>query len=454
MRRLLLSLLAVLLLPSLACSGPEPPPAPPSEPAQAPFHQLNPSPGLAPATEAASPPATAPASPGGPLAPESRTAGVSPESSSPGSSRTVLAATDSPVDPERIFLAAVEAMADVSSYRYHMEVDAVVEVDAGSTEMGGFEGMGLMGGVGTFLVVLDGYFVAPDRNSMTMSVELGPITYEIRSVSIGDDLYVLDPFTGMWSLDDGSGISDPATDPAALVRENFPGGLAYVGLEELESGPVHHLRGMIDAVGLGERDILLPGSAAEDVEVHYRVGLDDMLFRSVGMSFSLMEDGVPVDLELRMDFTDYGAELSVERPLTGPDLESARADCDDALRARLSGEDGTGDSAWVNGHIGWVREHVDGCGPAVWKRQAADRDPGAMPWGCFTESRDDAGSAILTVGGAPPPSRFLDEDGSPAGVTARDDAGNMLIYWELDPFRGGPSCWLYLANDSAWNDGR
>lgn len=336
-------------------------------------------------------------------------------------------------DAARIFRAASAAMESAPSYRWRMEI---------STRSGG------LGPLDAAEILIEGRFVAPDRDALEMQIGLGALTISVSAVSIGEDLYVLDPFTGEWSTD-GSALSGSPSSPLALIEEDFPGSLAYAGLEEVRGEWVHHLVAEIDPEVLS--DAMELGGGVSGPEADYWIGRDDLLFRSFRMSFSQREGGVVTDLALTGEFTDYGADLSVERPLAGEALRAARAECDGLLRARLASGAGAGDSSWVNSLVGEVASGPDSCGPEVWQRRATDWEAEFTPSGCFDESVDPAGVSTFSLSGSAIPPGLLDGDGSPSWSTSRDERGNMLVYWGFGLFGKGDLCWLYLSDEDAWS---
>ena len=130
-----------------------------------------------------------------------------------------------PEDARDLFNRAVIATGAVSSYRYHMEV--------------GFQASGA-GDVGNTVITMEGRYLAPDRNALEMTVSFGFISMNVSTVSIGDDLYTMNPFTGEWSLE-RIPLLGSASAPWMLIEEDFLEGLSYVGLEELDSGSAHRL---------------------------------------------------------------------------------------------------------------------------------------------------------------------------------------------------------------------
>ena len=152
-----------------------------------------------------------------------------------------------------------------------------------------------------------------------------------------------------------------------------------------------------------------------------------------------------------IDFSDYGADLVVERPVQS---ERAKAGvvCDILLRDVLATEPGTVYSGWVDDQVARVQKSSDGCSPDIWSRQATDWSADNLPRECFTDLRDVSDNPVFTVGDAVIPAGLTVDDDGPVLSTMRDEAGNMLVYWVPDILllSGGTSCWLYLVDDQSW----
>ena len=159
---------------------------------------------------------------------------------------------------------------------------------------------------------------APDRSRGKLTLSVMVFALEIDILTVGGVTYTTNPQSGEWEV---SVLGTPGIpNPAGLIR----GGATlltratYVGREERDGEPVHHLAGIVRLDALAD----VAGEAAADIWI----GTEDLLVREVAIE-------APVDLKalglavggagltgsgvaaLSIRLSGYGDPVSIEAPV-------------------------------------------------------------------------------------------------------------------------------------------
>lgn len=203
---------------------------------------------------------------------------------------------------------ALLGMEQAGSYRYGMLLEFEVSLGA----PGDFPGVVPEDFPVEVTVEVEGEVLLPDRRGVVMVLGLGGFGVEVEARQVGDEVYLRDPLSGVWMLDDAD---DEAEDSGFLFMS---GGFLSVeamqdvrheGIDGLPGGLAHRISVRLDPSVLGD-GLPGPGLDAAGQLVEYWVGVDDSRLLRVRLAVD-SEDGA---LTLLADFRDYGAPLVIEAP--------------------------------------------------------------------------------------------------------------------------------------------
>ena len=351
-----------------------------------------------------------------------------------------------------IFRLSVEAMESSDSFSYVLEMAVPVD-DSGLP-------------VVSFLI--SGVFLAPDRERISMTFRAGGLSMEMEFISIGDDFYVRDPITGVWSLqshepEDVYGLAYLFLDPG------FASAVTLVGLADLDGRPVYHLRGSPVVDILGDYPSVAPVDGVQSAQVDFWIGSDDFLLRRTVLDISHADGfGSPVSTMVSVSFHGYGEPVVIEVPEIAPISVKTEIglNCDGILRNHLVFQRGASTKARMNLVIAQIQSQHSDCASDVWDPDVIDivttgttkvgKCYGAVA-GTLVESKDLVDTSLIVVGDQVVPTSLLRKGASkytPRASSGRDSDNNVLVYFS-DTLSKRPSdganCWLYFARLKSWH---
>lgn len=162
----------------------------------------------------------------------------------------------------------------------------------------------------------EGRYVAPDLADALITVKAAGISTQIGAVAFEGETYLTNPFSGGWEPTPDNFGFDPATlfDPDEGWRPLFAGGLSdatYVGLEEIDGEPFHHVNGVGEAARI---KVITATLVEEPTELDIWLSPIDASVRRV--TFDTTLDGAVSSWQLDLD--GYGETYTIDRPdLTG-----------------------------------------------------------------------------------------------------------------------------------------
>lgn len=161
--------------------------------------------------------------------------------------------------------------------------------------------------------VAEGVVLNPDRAQINIEAVVGGGFVRVKAITIGDDVYLTNPFTGKFELLSTSGIPtgffDPSGGVGAIMTDTKEASL--IGQEEVEGTLTFHVTGNIDSSALQS----LTGSAIEGspIQAHVWIGTEDFLVRRITLTGRITageNDGITRTIIL----FDFNKPVSIEPP--------------------------------------------------------------------------------------------------------------------------------------------
>ena len=213
-----------------------------------------------------------------------------------------------PIEIDAGRLAEIQASLAViaTSESFHFTLDAAIQASVA--------GIGL-----DIPVVAEGDFAPPDRSQATLSINMGFVSFEIKTVTADGVAYATDPQTGEWtrSEDTGGLFASPHEVIGLVLR--VADSMDVVGQETIDDVPVLHLRA-VNALGVLSADpegtatvdvwIDLSDLRPQRVQVEGEISLSDL-----GDQFPAQIGGGPATFTATISISDYGVPVTIETPV-------------------------------------------------------------------------------------------------------------------------------------------
>ena len=339
----------------------------------------------------------------------------------------------------------IAASSGVETGSYEMSVASDVQV----------EGLGVPVSMKIF-----GDYQEPDRQQVTAEVGVSFLKIQIEMVIIGDTVYVKDPLTDVWTVEEGSSGTGGFREFLDLIQPSeLVGRLVLVGNSLVDGRMVFHLEGEVPPEVLGEA-----GEGIESLWVRYSIGSRDHLM--YGSEIRMTDDeGSSTTVAFR--FFDYGKELDIQAPEIGlvrPPLNFDGSECDTTLRQQLVFQRGASRAVHVNEIVAQLHATRSECPAAFWNPEAetsitntdatGDTWAGGVADECFGVS--PGAVADMQVGDQKVPRGLRvqnDDSKTPRTSTGRDSDNNIIVYWSTTAANrpsDGATCWLYVNRLRTW----
>ena len=342
------------------------------------------------------------------------------------------------------------ALAEVETGSYELTVTSDVDV----------EGMGISVGM-----KISGDYQGADRQRIIADVGVAFFNVQVEMIVIGNLLYVKDPVTGDWGVEEGDDFPTGGFHEFmdAIRPSDLLGRMAFVGKSRLDGVEVIHLEGDIPPEVLGEA-----GEELESLWVRYLVGLDHHLLHNSEIRMTDKDGGVTT---VAFRFFDYGKELDIRAPEVAspkPVSNFSGFDCDATLRQQLVFQRGASTAANMNELIAQLQATRSECPTDVWNPQAEARATDSAPSvDAWTGAADECwGATAITAANVPsmqigdqkvPQGLRVQNDDSnqPRVSTGRDSDNNIIVYWSTTAANrpsDGAACWLYVSRLRSWSE--
>jgi hypothetical protein len=179
-------------------------------------------------------------------------------------------------------------------------------------------------------VEMEGDYVAPDSLKMTMTANFaGEESPVIELVKIGDTVYVKDPESQQWMMEDEvesyqelAGTEDFASSATEFI-DVFEGS-SLLSDEEIDGVLCYHIKGIVDATKL--EDFSTDVAPMDMLDAELWIGKKDYLVRQ--MIFEVQADTSDSDTEIPVTggsfsftfkFSKYNEPIAIEAPKTNSD---------------------------------------------------------------------------------------------------------------------------------------
>lgn len=212
-------------------------------------------------------------------------------------SAAVSTLTPPSLDAAAIFAKAAQRFESLESFSFRLTHEG-----GGTPITGGLE-----------VEVAEGVVLNPDRAQINIEAVVGGGFVRVKAITIGDDVYLTNPFTGKFELlstsDAPTGFFDPSGGVGAIMMDTKEASL--IGQEEAEGTLTFHLTGTIDSSALQS----ITGSAIEGspIQAHVWIGTEDFLVRRItltGRITAAEKDGITRTIIL----FDFNKPVSIEPP--------------------------------------------------------------------------------------------------------------------------------------------
>ncbi len=152
------------------------------------------------------------------------------------------------------------------------------------------EGGGTPIALGLEMDQVEGDIAAPDRMKATIQAQVRGLFLEVSAITIGDDTYITNPFTGQYekltSGITGGGFFDPAEGISAIIREAI--GPTLLPDDTLEGTPVYHLAATVRSEDL--RSISPGATEGFLLGAEIWIGKEDFLIRKLVLDGRITQD--------------------------------------------------------------------------------------------------------------------------------------------------------------------
>lgn len=216
---------------------------------------------------------------------------------------TALLAACGSDDPEPAALPAATTVLEQSATRMEQlrSMHFLLEHEKGSTE--------IVRGIA--MTRAEGDVVTPDKMQATVKGGLGPVSFEIGIVILGDQAWIQNPLNRRWESEDITidQVFDPRQGVIALVRSTRDATVAAT--EEVGGVDCYRLEATLDS---GDLD-LLPGDPAPGKSVPTRawIGVDDHLVRKVELRGPVAE-GESANLVRTLTLSRFDEDITIAPP--------------------------------------------------------------------------------------------------------------------------------------------
>ena len=209
------------------------------------------------------------------------------------------------IDPARLAEIQTSLAGVLTDEIFHFALDASIQASVAGIEL-------------DIPVTAEGDFTPPDRSQATLSINMGFVSFEIRTMTADGAAYATDPQTGEWvqSSDTGGLFSSPHQVIGLVL--GVADLLEVVGRESIGDVPVLHLRA-IDALGVLSEDS--DGAATVDVWIGtdhlkpVRVSVEgEISLSDLGDQFPAQIGGGPATFTAVISISDYGVPVVIEVP--------------------------------------------------------------------------------------------------------------------------------------------
>jgi len=169
-----------------------------------------------------------------------------------------------------------------------------------------------------------GEFQVPDRNRAEISFTAGGVTVEFETITIGDQTFMTDFYTGAWTALPTLPIpwGNELLAAGAFGTDFGPGvaeGFVLFGEETLDGESVYRVRGPVPGEVLADM-LNDPSIGNGEGEVEYWIGVEDSLVRKVVIEMEITEDGPITNSAVMMTMTavtllsDYNKPVDIREP--------------------------------------------------------------------------------------------------------------------------------------------
>ena len=152
------------------------------------------------------------------------------------------------------------------------------------------EGGGTPIALGLEMDQVEGDIAAPDRMKATIQAQVRGLFLEVSAITIGDDTYITNPFTGEYEKltngITGGGFFDPAKGISAIIREAI--GPILLPDDTLDGTPVYHLAGSIRSEDL--KSISPDATEGFMLGAEIWIGKEDFLIRKLVLEGRITQD--------------------------------------------------------------------------------------------------------------------------------------------------------------------
>ena len=171
----------------------------------------------------------------------------------PAATPAGTAATDL-YGPQELLEIAVASTSALEAFHFEMEVVLTVEAEDAGIELP---------------IKISGDLKTPNMIHAKMSMDLGFLAFEIEVVDTGEKMYMKDPTTGEWTVDESSGslVANPA-EFIALDTENLSS--VTLARKETIDGVEHYVIEAKAGVEEGEVDLRVLGQGAGQPDCPHR----------------------------------------------------------------------------------------------------------------------------------------------------------------------------------------
>ena len=217
----------------------------------------------------------------------------------PGATATPLPSLiPTPADPQTLLQESGRRMAELHTFFFK------IQHQGGGTPFGGLE-----------VQEVSGYVISPDRMQITFTARSGGFLLESQLITIGDETFISNPFTGEWQPS-GEGASpfgffDPQKGIAAITANAT--GAIYSGQGRAKGVTAYRIRASLVADDL--RAFVEETAGDAPVEAELWIGVEDLLLRKVVLRGRLTPsevDGITRTIELNY----FNRDVTIEPPLT------------------------------------------------------------------------------------------------------------------------------------------
>lgn len=167
------------------------------------------------------------------------------------------------------------------------------------------------------LQTADGNIAAPDKLQADIEAERGAIRIEVEVISIGEDIWLTDPFgSGTWQrIEEGIAIRDIFA-PDEGIPELLRGAVdaRVTGSERIDGVPTYRIEAEVDAADIESlAPVAEPGVI---VPVTVWIGQDDSLLRRARLEGPINnEEGD--DIRRQIELSGFDEPVTIEPPETG-----------------------------------------------------------------------------------------------------------------------------------------